>query len=396
MVPKKLNTLEQAWRWFGPDDPVGIDTIRQSGAEGVVTALHHIPNGEVWPEAAIREMQQHIAAHGLTWSVVESVPVHENIKQGRSDYQRYIRNFAKTIEHLGRAGIRTVCYNFMPVIDWTRTDLAHVLPDGSQTLAFSLDALAAFDIFMLDRPGAKNDYTPKIVEAATRQFESLCPNERNALESSIIAGLPGSEESYTRETLARQIEHYAGIDENIYTQNYFAFLHAVIPAAESSGVYLAVHPDDPPLSLFGLPRILSRLSQYQALFRKIPSTHNGMSLCTGSLGAGRHNDVEAFVHACHDRIHFLHLRNIAFSGEHDFYESGHIDGDLDIVRILSCLAAYLRRSGRRIPVRPDHGLRMLDDLKRQTRPGYAGIGRLKGLAEIRGMVSVLENMPSEK
>lgn len=383
--------LEQCWRWFGPNDPVTLAQIKQSGATGIVTALHDIPNGELWPEDAIAARRAEIEAAGLRWSVVESVPVHESIKLGRPEAPALIKTYAETLRRLGRHGIDTVCYNLMPAVDWTRTRLAAESADGAEALRFDMVELALFDIHILQRDGAREGYDAAVVEAADARSAELDEDARRELEKSIIKGLPGSEESWTTEQFRAVLNAYREMTPERYRANVVAFLNGVLPAAEEAGLRLAVHPDDPPFSLFGLPRVVSTAEDLEGLFAELPSPANGVTLCVGSFGSRADNDLPSMVRRFADRIQFVHLRNVRRDPDGSFSETHHLEGDLDMPAIVSALIDEQERrraDGRpdvRMPWRPDHGLRMLDDLARDGNPGYSLIGRLKGLAEMRGL-----------
>ncbi len=389
--------MEQTWRWFGPADPISLADVRQTGATGVVTALHEVPNGEVWPEAAIEARRRLIEDAGLSWSVVESVPVHEDIKRGGGDRDRWIEAYQQTLRHLASQGIDTVCYNFMPVLDWTRTDLRHVLPDGTWALRFDHEAFAAFDLFVLERDGAAAQYTPAEVEAARAHAAALTAAERERLTRTIIAGLPGAEEAYTLDTLRERLGLYRDVDADRLRENLGYFLRAVVPVAEEVGVRLAIHPDDPPRPLLGLPRVVSTEADAQWLLDAAPSLANGLTLCTGSYGVRPDNDLVAMATRFAAKIYFAHLRSTQREANPlSFHEAIHCGGDVDMVGVVSVLVTEERRRARdggpRIPLRPDHGHQMLDDQGRQSNPGYSLIGRLKGLAELRGIETAVRRL----
>ncbi|NDJ57064.1 mannonate dehydratase [Enterobacteriaceae bacterium 4M9] len=390
--------MEHTWRWFGPNDPVTLDDVRQAGATGVVTALHHIANGEVWPVADILERKRIIEAKGLVWSVVESIPVHEDIKTRSGDVERYIASYQQSLRNLGECGIDTVCYNFMPVLDWTRTDLAWTLPDGSKALRFDNTAFAAFELYILRREGAQNDYSTDERQQAQACFAAMSPDDITTLTRNIIAGLPGAEEGYTLEQFRARLAQYQGIDKQTLRENMAHFLRAVVPVAQAAGVRLAVHPDDPPRPLLGLPRIMSDIEDMRWLKQTVDSLYNGFTLCTGSYGVRADNDLVKMAQTFGDRIHFTHLRSTCREANPlTFHEAAHLTGDVDMVAVV---AAILREEARRkeqgdtrpIPMRPDHGHQMLDDLNKKTNPGYSAIGRLKGLAEVRGVELALKTL----
>lgn len=383
----------ESWRWFGPHDPISLNDVRQTGATGIVTALHEIPNGTFWPEEEIAARRQMIEDAGLTWQVAESIPVHEDIKTGAPGWERWARNWAETANALARQGITTICYNFMPVLDWTRTDLDYGLEDGATALRFEFAAYAAFDLFILERDGAEVDYSSGDIAAAQSYLAACSQEDRDRLTANIIAGLPGSEESYTLDAFRDRLAAYRDIGREQHLQHLRNFLETVIPAVEDAGVVLALHPDDPPRPLFGLPRIASTLSDLERIASMNASPANGFTLCTGSLGVHPDNDLPAIVEAMGDRIHFAHLR--ATRREDDprsFYEDAHLGGDIDMVAIIRALRRMEEGSGKRIPMRPDHGHRILNDLSGASTPGYPAIGRLKGLAELRGVIRAVDSI----
>jgi mannonate dehydratase len=388
--------MEQTWRWFGPDDVIQLGHIRQTGATGIVTALHHIPYGVIWSVEEIEKRKAMIAADptlDLRWSVVESLPVHESIKIGEGDLSPLFDNYRQSLRNLAQCGITTVCYNFMPVVDWTRTELAHPLPGGGTALRFNAHEYAAFDCFMLQRPGAEAEQSPEVLARAKEWYDRSSESDRNKLLSNIMAGLPGAYDRYDIPGLRVMIDRYRDVDANRLRENLARFLREVIPVAEEVGIRMCIHPDDPPRPLMGLPRIVSNEDDLAFIVGAVDSPANGITLCSGSLGAGPSNDVPAIARRFANRIWFAHLRNVAKEPDGSFMEADHLGGDTDMVAVIvALLGAQKRRKDAgdlrwRIPMRPDHGHELLDDVGKPTHPGYPAIGRLKGLAELRGVMT---------
>lgn len=386
--------LLQTWRWFGPGDPVSLADIRQTGATGIVTALHHIPHGEPWPVAEIKKRKDEIEAAGLQWSVVESVTIHEDIKTRSGNFQKYIEQYAESIRNLAACGIHIVTYNFMPVNDWTRTELNYVMPDGSLALYFNWTDLAVFDIFLLKRPGARASYPAELVANAESRFAGMTPSRLDELAHTIMFGIPG-EEQQTIQRMQARLDLYKNIDHDVLRSNLKYFLQQICPVADEVGVQLAIHPDDPPFDIFGLPRIVSTADDLRFILDAAPNVSNGLCFCTGSLGANPANDLPAMIREMGERIHFVHLRNTKRDSEGNFFEADHLDGDTDMYAVMKELVNVQKRKSQPIPFRPDHGHQMLDDINKKTNPGYSCIGRMRGLAELRGLELAVYRASSE-
>jgi mannonate dehydratase len=386
--------MEQTMRWFGPNDPVRLSDIRQAGCTGVVTALHHISVGDIWPIDEINNRKKQVENAGLTWTVIESLPVHEAIKKQSEGYQEYIENYKKSLRNVASCGLKVVTYNFMPILDWMRTDISYMMPDGSKALYFDKASFVAFDLFLLKRPGAERDYSQDQITSASQKFHSMSQEQKDTLFRNALLGLPGSEKSFTPDEILSALSEYSNINAAKLKQHLFFFLKEIVPVAEEVGLKLAIHPDDPPYPILGLPRIVSTEDDAAQLIDAAPSPSNGLCFCTGSFGARPDNNLVEMIKRFSNKIHFLHLRNTKRDELGNFYEADHLAGDANMPLIVREILNVMNRTKQSIPMRPDHGHQMLDDLDKKSYPGYSAIGRLRGLAELRGLETGIAAMLS--